>query len=449
MTCEGRLITPRQYYQQVAAERQKLCDRVYRRLRWAGERGATAADVDRSLDVAIGSVTTLADLAAQGRVERHGDRWFVAGRAPPAAEPVAVVAVEAPEPAPPAVPSPVAVVVVAPPRRSWSPPSAPYWLVRDEHGRPAVEPRALPVSRTPLRSLPSAQSEPDSTHLWFALELDTIARSVARRLRGYGDRDEVLASATLGVLEAVARTAPTSPAEIAAYARWLARAQVHRDLAPVKAHVALAVVREADRLREAGAGEEEIARTLGLTVVGLRRLWAPVHVSLDEPAGDGMVLGDRLGDAPDLDGALDRARAAAVLHAAVAELPERQRRYLTLAFGLDDGEELTHEEIAERLGRGRATVTEAILVALDRLRERLGAVREPGPADPVVTKSFRASVVSTRPARGRVLCWRVRRRGRAGSAAADAWRGWAIRDEVVAVIERLENTSPQESRHAR
>ena len=56
---------------------------------------------------------------------------------------------------------------------------------------------------------------------------------------------------------------------------------------------------------------------------------------------------------------------------AAAALPEIQRRVVTLHFGLEDGEPLTHEEIGRRVGLSRQRVAQLEAQAIARLRKVL------------------------------------------------------------------------------
>ena len=97
-----------------------------------------------------------------------------------------------------------------------------------------------------------------------------------------------------------------------------------------------------------------------------------VHLSLDAPlgVGDDTRLLDYLADedsATPEERAIERALTETV-NESLAVLDERERRILTLYFGLDGDEPPTLEEISDRLGINRERVRLIKAKALSRLR---------------------------------------------------------------------------------
>ena len=103
---------------------------------------------------------------------------------------------------------------------------------------------------------------------------------------------------------------------------------------------------------------------------------ANTHVSLDDPlsADDDSSLIDRLeddnsaADTTTFENALTDDIAKAL-----ATLPERERKILTLYFGLEGQEPMTLEDIGRDIGLTRERIRQIKEVAIDRLRRSSGS----------------------------------------------------------------------------
>ena len=96
-------------------------------------------------------------------------------------------------------------------------------------------------------------------------------------------------------------------------------------------------------------------------------------LSLQEPleGENGMLtLADTLPDEAVMEEDCERRDAAARLRTLVEQLPERERRLLTLRYGLDGGAPLTQQEVAARFGISRSYVSRLEKRALTELARR-------------------------------------------------------------------------------
>ncbi len=86
------------------------------------------------------------------------------------------------------------------------------------------------------------------------------------------------------------------------------------------------------------------------------------EVSLDEPLnvdwdGNELLLSDVLGSDEGIGSEFAREEERRVIRAAVAELPERERRIMILRYGLFGCREMTQKEVADRLGISQSYIS--------------------------------------------------------------------------------------------
>ena len=96
-------------------------------------------------------------------------------------------------------------------------------------------------------------------------------------------------------------------------------------------------------------------------------------LSLQEPleGENGMLtLADTLPDEAVMEEGCERRDAAARLRTLVEQLPERERRLLTLRYGLGGGAPLTQQEVATQFGISRSYVSRLEKRALTELARR-------------------------------------------------------------------------------
>jgi RNA polymerase primary sigma factor len=200
--------------------------------------------------------------------------------------------------------------------------------------------------------------------------IEANVRLVASIARGYRGRGvayaDLVQDGMIGMLRAVERFDHTRGHRLATYAAWWVRREMLESIAastsiriPAEGKRELAMILRTEReLSSRGRRRpdaETLAQRTGVPVRRVERLRAAARVvtSLDvEVAGSESTLIELLADpdAPVGAAALDREEASRALREAVALLPPRVRRVLTLRFGLNGGSPETHEQIGQALG---------------------------------------------------------------------------------------------------
>jgi RNA polymerase primary sigma factor len=217
-----------------------------------------------------------------------------------------------------------------------------------------------------------------------------------KRYRGYGVPFlDLIHEANLGLIEAARRFDPDRNVKLITYAVWWIRQAILHALSeqsrvfsvPQKmSGAALKFRREVARLAESldrEPSDEEIAGALKLSreeIATLKQLGA-TDVSLSDllpgDRADGMEVGDTIEQAqvPPAEEELVRRRLAEQLHAALAELDDKERNVMRLRFGLtDEGEPQTLQEIGDRLRLSRERIRQIESRAKDKLRHSKRAV---------------------------------------------------------------------------
>ena len=86
-----------------------------------------------------------------------------------------------------------------------------------------------------------------------------------------------------------------------------------------------------------------------------------------------MLLSDLLGsDADSISHNLEKDEDERILHAAVAELDQRERLIIKLRYGLGGGRERTQKEVADMLGISQSYISRLEKKIISRLREEIG-----------------------------------------------------------------------------
>lgn len=221
-----------------------------------------------------------------------------------------------------------------------------------------------------------------------------VAEHIAARFSHRGvPREDLIQVATLGLINAVDRFQPDRGSDFLSFAvptimgevrrhfrdaSWSVR--VPRRLKELNLAISAASTELAQRLGRAPT-PSELARHLDLSqeevYEGLEAGNAYHSVSLDEALSadsDSEPLGDTLGEE---DAALEGVDYHESLRPLIEQLPERERRILTLRFFRD----MTQTQIAERVGISQMHVSRLLAKTLEQLRH--GLLAEPkGPGEP-------------------------------------------------------------------
>jgi RNA polymerase sigma factor (sigma-70 family) len=223
--------------------------------------------------------------------------------------------------------------------------------------------------------------------------------TIARRYLNRGlSLLDLIEEGNVGLLHAARKFRPDRGTRFSTYATWWIRQAVVRALANqartirLPVHVELLLGRSTKKRRvltqELGRAptNEELAQALGWPVSEVEHLESlrQQPLSLDAPTGnEGKArLLDVVRDTSAVPGeglaAILRARAD--LAGVLQDLPDSERKVLTLRFGLGDEEPMTLERIGQRLGVTRERVRQIESAALRRMRALLAA-REVRPSD--------------------------------------------------------------------
>ena len=232
------------------------------------------------------------------------------------------------------------------------------------------------------------RGDPHSRELLVASHLGLV-RSVASRYRDLGlPFDDLVQEGSLGLLDAIDHYDRRRGCSFESYARYRVRRAIRNALTDQARLIRLpkqmverrrAIARAEARLAAEASGDRptpaELAADTGLPVAAVvdARSAGLAPISLDQPIRpDGSslesVLADPDGGDPELT-AIEHEQAE-VLRAALARLPDRQRRIVSLRWGIG-GNPLTNAEIATELKLSPRRAQEIGTDALYELRAAL------------------------------------------------------------------------------
>ncbi|HEY8551015.1 MAG TPA: FliA/WhiG family RNA polymerase sigma factor [Vicinamibacterales bacterium] len=241
-----------------------------------------------------------------------------------------------------------------------------------------------------------------------------VAVGLVRRLPAQVEMNELIGEGVVGLLDAARRYKPASGVPFEAFAARRVRGSMLDALRAVD--TASRRTRRMERTLKAtksdlqqSLGREpldsEVAEAMGLSRAAYARARRTVEraensgfVAFEEAFGDDQrALAKAIGyveEGPDVE--LERLEQRQLLEAALQQLPERERRVLSLYYD----EELTMAEIAKELGLSESRISQLRSLALSRLRTALRGPR--GPLTPSPMAARRPAVRKTLNVRSRM-----------------------------------------------
>ncbi len=216
--------------------------------------------------------------------------------------------------------------------------------------------------------------------------------NMAKRYQGYGvPLADLINEGNIGLLRALQRFDPKRRVRFLSYAIWWVRQAIMKALNEQSRLIKVSSERRAklkkirqkeiDLLQEMGEEPtfEEIAKELGLNPEEVKKAYKLVttEISLDAPIypdNEKRTLLDILDqDAlPSPEEAYEKNEQTTKLKEMLETLSPRDRKILSLYFGLEDGKPKTLEEIGKRMGISRERVRQLKERALKTLREKFG-----------------------------------------------------------------------------
>lgn len=211
---------------------------------------------------------------------------------------------------------------------------------------PETHPEAAARIAKARRTIQTTKRELVRRHLWLAVRI--AIRLPSRRL----DLLDRIQEGNLGLMQAADRFQVRKGVRFATYAAFWVRRGIHRATAeqgycvrlPVQVLEAAYRAEQSQRRHDAKhpdpASEQHIAQSAAMSVERLREVKRGIgdSVSIDDH--------DIADPMPSVEQQIGDWQRVQVLHAQVASLDNREKRVLTLRYGLESGEELSREDTA-------------------------------------------------------------------------------------------------------